>query len=82
MSTRSLQKLGGTVATHDMAAIPRVLVDLGFVTGRSLPKADRSAEQAASIKLSGTSITEIEGANAIVIGMPIYNFTLPAALKS
>ncbi|WP_438960653.1 FMN-dependent NADH-azoreductase [Nereida sp.] len=75
-------KLGGTVATRDLAATPPALVDLGFVTGRSLPKADRSAEQAASLELSDTLIAELEAADAIVIGMPIYNFAPPAALKA
>ena len=32
-------KLGGTVATRDLVATPPALVDLGFVTGRGLPKA-------------------------------------------
>ena len=75
-------KLGGTVATRDLAATPPALVDLGFVTGRGLPKADRSAEQAASLELSDTLIAELETADAIVIGMPIYNFAPPAALKA
>jgi len=75
-------KLGGTVAIRDLAATPPALVDLGFVTGRGLPKADRSAEQAASLELSDTLIAELEAADEIVIGMPIYNFAPPAALKA
>ena len=75
-------KLGDTVAIRDLAATPPALVDLGFVTGRGLPKADRSAEQAASLELSDTLIAELEAADEIVIGMPIYNFAPPAALKA
>ena len=71
-------KLGGTVATRDLAVTPRALVDLSSVTGRGLPKADRLAKQASSLKLSDTSIVELEA--AIVVGRPIHNFAPPAAL--
>lgn len=47
-----------------------------------MPKADRAAEQAASLELSDTLIAELEAADAIVIGMPIYNFAPPAAVKA
>ena len=43
---------------------------------------DRNAEQAEVLGLSDTLVAEIQEAGTIVIGLPIYNFSLPASLKA
>ena len=43
---------------------------------------DRSAEQQAALDLSDTLVAELKEADVLVLASPIYNFTVPAALKS
>ncbi len=41
-----------------------------------------TAEQSERIRMSDTLINEIDRADVIVIGSPMYNYGMPAALKS
>ncbi|WP_106745128.1 FMN-dependent NADH-azoreductase [Yoonia maritima] len=70
------------VITRDLAVTPLPQVDSTWINARLVPASDRSAEDNAALALSDTLIAEIEGADIIVIGMPIYNFGMPAALKA
>lgn len=45
-------------------------------------EADRSDEQKTALSLSDTLVDEIFAADTLVIGTPIYNFGIPAALKA
>lgn len=44
--------------------------------------AERNDDQKAALALSDTLINEIRAADVLVIGVPIYNFQIPAALKA
>ena len=44
--------------------------------------AERSAEQRMKLALSDTLVAELKAADTIVIGSPVYNFSVPAALKA
>lgn len=44
--------------------------------------ADRTAEQKQALVLSDTLIDELEQADIIIIGVPIYNYNIPASLKA
>lgn len=44
--------------------------------------AERTAEQRMKLALSDTLVSELKAADTIVIGTPIYNFSVPAALKA
>jgi len=46
------------------------------------PKDDRSAAQAEILAFSDSLVDELRQADRLVIGMPIYNFSMPAALKN
>jgi len=46
------------------------------------PAEQRSAEQAQTVKLSDTLVDEVEAADVIVIGAPMYNFSVPSTLKA
>jgi Acyl carrier protein phosphodiesterase len=46
------------------------------------PAEDRSSRQQDILTLSDTLIEEVKAADAIVLGLPMYNFNVPAALKS
>ena len=45
-------------------------------------KAERSEEQHQAIALSDTIVEELMAADTVVIGMPIYNFSMPAGFKT
>ncbi len=46
------------------------------------PEADRSAAQSSELSVADEYIAELNDADAVVIGLPIYNFGPPAALKA
>lgn len=57
-------------------------LDAGFVEATFVPAEARSAEQRSALSHSDTLVEELEAADTIVIGAPIYNFGVPAALKA
>ncbi len=46
------------------------------------PESDRTDEQKALAALSDNAIAQIQKADAIVIGVPMYNFGVPSQLKA
>lgn len=73
---------GSSVVTRDLAANP--LPHLGGATvGAFFTPADkRTAEQQAAIALSDELVAEIQAADVVVIGAPMYNFNIPSVLKA
>ncbi len=69
------------VTTRDLAdGLP--LIDAAWVAANFTPEADRDAAQRAALALSDTLIAEVRAADTLVIGLPIYNFGVPATLKA
>ena len=69
------------VARRDLAGgLP--LIDEAWVTANFAPAPDRSDKQRAALALSDTLVAELKAADTVVIGLPIYNFGVPAALKA
>lgn len=72
---------GATVTTRDLAAgVP--LIDEVWVGANFTPADARSDDQRQALALSDTLIAELNAADTIVIGLPVYNFGVPAALKA
>lgn len=71
-----------TLLTRDLgrAALPQI--DADWVTANFTPAEERSAAQEATLALSDRLVGELEAADTIVVGLPIYNFGVPAALKA
>ena len=70
-----------TVATRDLAdGLP--LINETWVGANFTPADDRSDAQKETLALSDTLVAELKAADTIVIGLPIYNFGVPAALKA
>jgi FMN-dependent NADH-azoreductase len=46
------------------------------------PEADRSAEQTELAALSDLSIAQVQAADVILVGVPMYNFGVPSQLKA
>lgn len=72
----------GAVTVRDVAAAPPAIVDEAWVGATFTPPAARTAEQLAILADSDALVEELEAADQIVIGVPVYNFSVPAALKA
>jgi FMN-dependent NADH-azoreductase len=72
----------GSVVTRDLARdpVPHLTAER-FQAFIAQPDA-RTAEQAAHVAASDALIAELEAADTIVIGLPMYNFGLPSTLKA
>jgi FMN-dependent NADH-azoreductase len=70
------------VTVRDLAARPHPELD-GTALGALFTPADqRNGEQAARVALDDALIAEIQAADAVVIGAPMYNFGMPTQLKA
>lgn len=67
---------------RDLAKDPVPYFDNAWLQALSTPPGERSEEQAEKVAFSDALIAEVQGADIVVIGVPMYNFTLPATLKS
>lgn len=70
------------VITRDLAENPLPHINEDWVTANFTPHEARSDAQRATLAQSDALVNELEAADAIVIGLPIYNFGVPAALKA
>ncbi|MEM6305269.1 MAG: NAD(P)H-dependent oxidoreductase [Pseudomonadota bacterium] len=70
------------VLTRDLAAQPLPQITESWASARATPEADRTQAQRDELALSDQLIEEIMAADTLVIGLPIYNFSVPAALKA
>lgn len=57
-------------------------INAAWVGANFTDESERSAEQKALLQQSDALIAELERADTIVIGTPVYNFSIPAALKA
>ena len=72
----------GSVVLRDLAKTPLPFVDLPWVGGAFTPAEYQSPDMVAAIKVSDDLIAELKSSDHIVIGTPMYNFSIPAALKA
>lgn len=78
-----IQAIGtDTVITHDLLASPAPLINEEWITANYTPEDQRNDAQKESLALSDQLITDMQSADTFVIGVPMYNFTVPAALKA
>lgn len=82
LTDRIIQRLGSsTVVTRDLAQ-PLPQIDQDWVEANFTPADNRSAAQKNRLALSDTLIAELRAADTLVIGVPVYNFGVPAAFKA
>lgn len=70
------------VISRDIGTSPLPLITESWVGANFTPDEDRSPEQHETLALSDTLIAELEAADTLVLGVPIYNFGVPAAFKA
>ena len=81
LSTRIAAKLGGKITRRDLnAGVPQI--DETWIAANFTPADQRTEAQTAALALSDSLIAEIMEADVLVIGVPVYNFGVPAALKA
>jgi FMN-dependent NADH-azoreductase len=73
---------GGKVIERDLMKTHLPFVDLPWIGGAFTPPEQHSPESAAAIKVSNDLVAELQAADRIIIATPMYNFTIPAALKA
>ncbi|MGH6653385.1 MAG: FMN-dependent NADH-azoreductase [Sphingopyxis sp.] len=76
------QGYGAAVTSRDLALTPPALLTEAWVGANFTDDADRNDDQRAALAASDELIAELEAADTIVIGVPVYNFAIPAALKA
>ena len=70
-----------TVTRRDVAeGLP--FVDEAWVLANFTPEEDRTDAQRQALAMSDSLIEELEASDVILIGVPIYNFSIPASLKA
>ena len=72
---------GAAVTRRDVGANPHPQLDGAAVGALFTPADKRTAEQAARVALDDALIAEAQAADVIVIGAPMYNFSMPVQLK-
>lgn len=73
---------GGEVTVRDLPKSKLPYVDLDWIGGAFSPPENHSPENKAAIERSDALIAELFAADHIVIGTPMYNFSIPALLKA
>ena len=56
-------------------------MDRAWIEANTTPNDDRTDDQRKTLALSDTLIAEIEAADTLIIGVALYNFSIPANLK-
>ena len=72
---------GASVTTRDLAdGIP--LVDEAWIGANFTDPSERTDAQTQALAQSDACVAELRAADMIVIGLPVYNFGIPAAFKA
>ncbi len=81
LSARVVARLGGKVIRRDLAqALPQISEN--WIDANFTPADQRDTVQRDLLALSDALVAELQAADTIVIGAPIYNFGVPSSLKA
>ena len=70
------------VVYRDVTRQLNLQLDDAFLAAKGTPAESRSAEQAAQVALSEAIMAEFLAADVLVLGAPMYNFSVPSQLKA
>ena len=73
---------GAVLVRRDLAAAPHPVLDEPTLQALFTPADQRTPEQAARIALDDALIAQVQAADVLVIGAPMYNFGITVQLKS
>ena len=72
----------GHVIERDLAKTQLTFVDLDWIQGAFSPPEQHNENHRQAIALSDELVSELVAADEIILGAPMYNFAIPAALKA
>jgi FMN-dependent NADH-azoreductase len=70
------------LTVRDLSRLPHPVLDEATLQALFTPAEQRTTEQAARVALDDALIAEIQAADTVVLGVPMYNFGVPAQLKN
>lgn len=70
------------VIIRDLAAAPLPQITEDWVNANFTPVDARTEAQRKTLELSNSLVEELQAADTLIIGLPIYNFGVPAAMKA
>ncbi len=73
---------GAHVIERDLSANDMPYVTAERFAANAVPQEDRTPEQKELMALADALVEELEAADTIVMGIPIYNFSVPATVKA
>lgn len=82
LTQRIIDRLAPEALINRDLAVAMPAIDADWLAANWTPADDRTDAQRQTLALSDTLIEEIKSADTIVIGAPIYNFGIPATLKT
>jgi FMN-dependent NADH-azoreductase len=71
-----------TVVRRDLSETPPSFITGEWIAACFTPEGDRTAEMHAALEESDELISELEAADIVVLGTPMYNYGMPAILKA
>ena len=81
-SAQIVAALDGTVKRRDVGSHPLPFIDAAWADARMTDPNERSQDDVNRLALSDTLVAELQTADTIVIGVPLYNFGVPATFKA
>lgn len=72
----------GAVTVRDLGSEPVPHLSAERFTAFITPPAERSLRQQAEVACSDALIADLQEADVVVLGLPMYNFGIPSALKA
>lgn len=82
LASELVSRLGGRVMVRDLAKHPVPHLDAERFSAFVAKPQARTPAQQATVDYSDELIGELKAADAIVIGVPMYNFGIPSTLKA
>jgi len=73
---------GATINFRELGNADVPHVNENWIAAAFKPESTRSAEEIEALKTSDAYITELKKADVIVIGVPMYNWSIPSSLKA
>lgn len=70
------------LSVRDLGHTPHPMLDESALQALFTPADQRTPEQAARVALDDALIAEIQAADVVVLGVPMYNFGVPSQLKN
>ena len=71
-----------TITVRDLGRNPHPELNEAALSALFTPAEQRTPEQTARVALDDALIAELQAADVVVLGVPMYNFGVPAALKN